>query len=617
MIRGGPPMVLEVEERDILARVGTWKGPRGPTVHVPLLLETRPTILTEPDDAAEAVLLRPGQQAPEGPLVVRDQGSVLRPSTAPSPTGEDHVIVPAEHPLPPSLADQLDEVPRTVTGEDGLVEVAHGPSGGLASQAPPCDGVEWVVLTSAAHLATRPDRFVDAVAATRRHAGPGRLVYLPGVATPRNLALLAYLGADVVDDVWCHLDAARGRLARPELAHVHHAGGATPQALARKNLELMRREVVLVRDTIVHGALRELVEVRVRSEPWQVAALRRLDHWYGDMLRSFCPVHRDKPLLALSRESLHRIEVTAWTDRLLERYSPPPSARVLVLLPCSARKPYSLSRTHRRLHQALSSVPNRAVVHEVILTSPLGAVPRELERTYPAAQYDIPVSGDWFPDEVERMHTLTTHIRATGRYDAVISHMGDGLAFLEEDPAVVRSRHDGEGPLETVALRRLADLVAEAASAAPRTGRRSRASEDLASLARFQFGPDAGAALMEGARADGRAPGWKLRDLNGLQRATVVPFRGLLSLTMEGAALVAATGHHRVWMEDFDLRGDLFAVGVRDVDIDLRPGEEAIIIHGQEVEAVGVARMGATEMLAAKRGIAVAVRHKRGGGGGK
>jgi predicted RNA-binding protein (TIGR00451 family) len=69
-------------------------------------------------------------------------------------------------------------------------------------------------------------------------------------------------------------------------------------------------------------------------------------------------------------------------------------------------------------------------------------------------------------------------------------------------------------------------------------------------------------------------------------------------------------------MDDFELRGDLFAVGVLDVDPGLRPEEEAVVIKGEAVVAVGVARMSAREMLAASRGTAVAVRHKRSGGDG-
>jgi archaeosine synthase len=472
-----------------------------------------------------------------------------------------------------------------------------------------------VVMASAASLVGRPPWFIDAVMRARERAGPGRLLYLPGVATPRNLALLSYLGVDVVDDIQCHLEAARGRRIRPELGHVHRPEAGTEGDLVTRNLSTMRAELTLVREVVEHSALRELVEVRVRSEPWQVAALRRVDRHHRNRLLPYCPVHREAPLLALSRESLERIEVTSWVESLMERYEPPANVRVLVLLPCSARKPYGDSRTHRRIAEVLANVPNRATVHEVILTSPLGAVPRELERMYPAAHYDIPVSGDWFPDEVERMRSLVEHIRTVGTYDAVISHLGPGLPFLEEDGSVSRSRTEGEGALDNDALRQLAALVTQSTSEALRTSKWERRLEDLASLARFQFGKEVARALLEDGQVAGRPPGLKLKGPDGDQRAMVVPARGRLSLTLSGAMLVAAAGHHRVWMDDFDLRGDLFAVGVIDADPGIRPGDEAVVVKGDLVVGVGVARMGTPEMLAAKRGTAVAMRHHQGGGG--
>jgi len=325
-------------------------------------------------------------------------------------------------------------------------------------------------------------------------------------------------------------------------------------------------------------------------------------------------VHRDTPLLALTRESLWRVEVTSWVDAIRERYSPPPSARVLLLLPCSARKPYSQSRSHRRFSDAMASVRNRWTVHEVILTSPLGAVPRELERTYPAAHYDIPVSGDWFPDEVERMRVLVEHIRGAGAYDVVISHMGEGLTFLEDDASVARTRRGGEGALDAEALGRLGDLVGEAASDADPVSARDRKREDAASLARFQFGPVAGDALLEGADIQGRPPAVRILSPKGHQRGMVVPARGRISLTIDGAVRISQLGGRRVWMDDFDLRGDLFAVGVANADPEIRPEEEVLVFRRDEPYAVGVARMSGEEMMAAGRGVAVSVRHRSKGG---
>jgi archaeosine synthase len=602
-------VVLDVEARDVLARTGSWKGPTGPAVGLPLLLETMP-----PYTGAEAILSRddPGT---EGPLVVQDLGSSLMPLDAGA--GWSHLTIPAEDPLPPSLADELDQVPLTFrTHPDGPVEVVHGASRRLVDEDAPPGSVEWTVLASAASLVGRPDRLVDAVATTRAWAGPSRLLYLPGMATPRNLALLSYMGADVVDDVMCRLESARGRLLRPELGHLHGPGDLVPEELEAKNLEIMRQEVGLVREAIAHSALRELVEARARSEPWQVAALRRLDQGHRDLLATHCPVHRDRPLLALTRESMHRIEVTMWVDTIMERYSPPPSAKVLLLLPCSARKPYSHSRTHRRIADALSRTRNRWAVHEVILTSPLGAVPRELERMYPAAHYDIPVSGDWFPDEVKRMRIMVDHIRQMGTYDVVINHMGEGLTFLTKDETVIPSRMEGEGALDRTALARLAKLATEAAWEAPKVNASRRKVEDVTSIARFQFGPVAAGHLLLGAVVEGRPPGYRIMSKSDGQLGMVVPAKGRISLTLAGAGRIAEMAGNRVWMDDFDLRGDLFAVGVLDADPGIRPGDEVTVLKGEEVMAVGVARMPSVEMLAASRGAAVAVRHKGGGGGG-
>ncbi len=600
-----------MEARDVLGRTGTWKGERGPRVELPLLLETG----VPPPGSAQALLTRDDPGAQEDLLVVRDLGSTLTPLEGGS--GWAHLEVPAEHPLPPSLADSLDDVPLVARLPDGAVEVVHGATARLAEEALPGEGVEWTVLASAASMVRHPDRFVDAVIATRRRAGPGRLLYLPGLATPRNLALLTYMGTDVVDDVMGRLEAARGRLVRPELGHLHGPDDMDPADVERRNLALMRQEVALVREVVAAGALRELVEVRARSEPWQVAALRRLDRHHRDLLLSFCPVHRDRPLLALSRESLHRVEVTAWVDAILSRYSPPSSARVLLLLPCSARKPYSQSRTHRRFADALEGVRNRWTVHEVVLTSPLGAVPRELERMYPAAHYDIPVSGDWFPDELERMREMVDHIRQMGSYDAVISHLGDSLGFLQDDPSVTSTRREGEGALDRAALDRLSSSVSEAAWTGDRVEARVRKFEDVSSIARVQFGREAADHLMHGATVEGRPPAYRIKEVGVGQRGMVVPARGRISLTLLGAGLIAAKAAHRVWMDDFDLRGDLFAVGVLEADPDIRPGEEVAVYREEELAAIGVARMPSVEMTTAKRGVAVAVRHRSSGGEGR
>src|SRR5206468_4425543 len=112
------------------------------------------------------------------------------------------------------------------------------------------------------------------------------------------------------------------------------------------------------------------------------AIVRHLDLREYGLVEAYTPVAGGE-MLAYASESLTRPEIVRFRRRIRERYGKPPSPRVLVLLPCSARKPYSTSRTHRRFRDAILSSADPSAVHEAIATSPLALIPRSLERSYP------------------------------------------------------------------------------------------------------------------------------------------------------------------------------------------------------------------------------------------
>ncbi len=129
-------------------------------------------------------------------------------------------------------------------------------------------------------------------------------------------------------------------------------------------------------------------------------------------------------------DSLRHPRITAWFDFILKDYQPalPPAARrVLLLLPCTATKPYILSTEHRRINAALLAAGFRAtapadpllrplraedepeelfslapllhpagvVIHRAVISEPLGLVPYEHMLAYPggvspAVLYDDP-----------------------------------------------------------------------------------------------------------------------------------------------------------------------------------------------------------------------------------
>jgi archaeosine synthase len=291
----------------------------------------------------------------------------------------------------------------------------------------------------------------------------------------------------------------------------------------------------------------------------------------------------------------------------MERWEPAPHKKVLLLIPCSAKKPYYTSKSHRTFEEVLLSIPNSCAIQELIITSPLGAVPRELELFYPAAQYDIPVTGNWDKEEVAMVQGLVKRAASFG-FSKIISHLGSESGFVQEVVECVDTTQ-GQGTTTAEALERMrSELVAacEAVDKAPRAADRV---EFMRSQARYQFGK-AGEALLDGCTVVGKYPYLKFIKGN-TQIGMLTPDRGMLSLTMDGGAVLLEQGINTVQMGDFDLGGNLFAVGVSDADSNIRTGDEVAMVRNGQLEGVGVAAMSGPEMAGSKRGEAVRVRHKR------
>jgi archaeosine synthase alpha-subunit len=287
------------------------------------------------------------------------------------------------------------------------------------------------------------------------------------------------------------------------------------------------------------------------------------------------------------------------------RFSKPPSARLLLLLPCSARKPYSASRSHRRFREAILASGNPNAIHEVIVTSPLGLVPRELERFYPARAYDIPVTGDWNRDEATMVtEDLKAFVAANG-YDSVILHLGAEEPIVQAAlPGAVAT--GGGRPTSDDSLATLTKALRDATANLARVSSGQRFAETMTSIARFQFG-EAGLALVRNATYRGRFP--DVHVISEGRQVAMHTARGLLSLTLEGGNVLSQSGAYCVEIEDFVPKGNVFAVGVTDASDDIRVVDDVVVRHEGQVRAVGTACMNPREMRDSERGQAVRVRH--------
>ncbi len=144
--------------------------------------------------------------------------------------------------------------------------------------------------------------------------------------------------------------------------------------------------------------------------------------------------------------------------------------------------------------------------------------------------------------------------------------------------------------------------------------------QKLRSIANYQFGSGVGRVLFPEnieVRFSSRTGKVKEVYLDGKLLATLKP-TGNLSLTVEGFKRIVksfAPPRFRVVVQkeavEFVRKGrDVFAKYVKDVDLEIRPGEEVVVVDdNDEVLAVGKAVLSGREMLAFKRGVAVKVRH--------
>jgi len=513
----------------------------------------------------------------------------------------------------------LPYVPSALRSEPALelpAQEISGPKGVLvhpfSTKSP--ETADVYVLANASAL-KNPRDLVAAVINVRDAIAPDTALYAPSLATPANLALLVYLGIDLFDSTRMTADGLLGRYHTrdgvwnaKELAELPclcescrrmASGERTAKLLIAHNIQKLEEELLSVREAVRSECIREYVERQVRVTPEQTTTLRLLDAEHSYLERR-TPIIRKSTFYANCSESLGRVEVTRFAERVIERYRAPKSD-VLLLLPCSAKKPYSLSRSHRLFAESVGS--HRRYLHELILTSPLALVPRELEEAYPAASYDVPVTGRWDREERAWLACCLEAYLKKNRYARIVAHLDGELEQAVKDSGLDATYTGGGtgGP----ALARLTEAVSEACHGAARLPDlrllRYRAHAD------FYFGSGASDLLLSGKII---VRGREIQDEQKRPLAATTP-SGLIALSLAGAARLEKLGKYIVSIGNFLPKGSLLAPGVVDADEQIRPGDD-VIVAGEKAFGVGRAKMSGWEMKSSKRGVAVEIRQIKG-----
>jgi archaeosine synthase len=175
-----------------------------------------------------------------------------------------------------------------------------------------------------------------------------------------------------------------------------------------------------------------------------ISTLKILDNQYKDVLKLETPITQtNKAVNCLGPSSYNRPDFQAFRERLVKNFIPEPWTRVIILIPCSAKKPYSDSKSHRRFQKILRKFAEFPDFQEIILTSPLGAIPRQLENIYPVNSYDISVTGDWDNKEIEiAVEMLVSLLERFDDRIPVLCHFKDPgyLKIVEEARSKVKNK---------------------------------------------------------------------------------------------------------------------------------------------------------------------------------
>jgi archaeosine synthase len=442
-----------------------------------------------------------------------------------------------------------------------------------------------------------PRNYVDWLITLKEKTPVDTAWYAPASALPSTVHILCYSGFDLFDFRAVDLKTARNLFCTPEgefPADALGSGICTCTGCRQNDLQMHNRqallhEIALVTRFIEESRLRDLVESRCRLNAAHVAIMRHLDNQYPFMeLRQ--PIARSGVMRANSGESLQRAEVRRFAERVLTRYIPP-KTDVAVLLPCSAKKPYTLSQSHRKFQQAIAG---RA--HELIVTSPLGLVPRELECVYPAGHYDVPVTGYWDAEECAVIAGILARYFRRHKYRRIIAHLDGGahkVARMAADQCGITLEYSClEHPTSDSALNSLDSALA---------GERRIKDDRLHGMVSYQFDCDLDT---KGTTVRGHYPELFYSKKN-VQIFSIDTGTGLLRPTFDGWNLIPKG--YRVYIDDFIPEGDVLIPGVVKADSEIRDGDEVFVI-GARAHATGRAALPADEILRSRRGVAVHVR---------
>ncbi len=298
-------------------------------------------------------------------------------------------------------------------------------------------------------------------------------------------------------------------------------------------------------------------------------------------------------VICSSEESLYRPEAVRWRQRM-EMMKP--VGETIILLPCSMKKPYSNSKSHQIFRKVTRSF------QELIVTSPFGICPRELENTFPIQSYDVSTTGSWSESEINETGKL---IKKYCGDKKVIAHLHGGYldsceAYMDD---FILTCKNGK-PTSPDSMYNLRIELKNH----QKINMRQKVLNELRSIAMYQFGQKAYDFIPDNVKTSGRYH--KKIMVNGTQIALLNKDYGLYRLNLAGGEILKDLGVNIVEI-DFNLETNtVFAPGIKKADHNIIPSDEVVVVKDNTVVGVGKAVLTGKEMEECGNGIGVKIKHR-------
>jgi len=260
-----------------------------------------------------------------------------------------------------------------------------------------------------------------------------------GRILPKFYPLIVYLGIDLIDSSYllflsaenfydtieyllpiyklknlpCSCSACRGSL--PKLLENKYSNEKI-DLLSEHNLITANIYMNKIKQYLKFEDYRAFIEKSSLDDTNLISMLKILDKEFYDFTKFETPIQQKGNIIrCLGPSSYYRLDFQQFRERTIKSFEPEPWTNLIIILPCSAKKPYSESKSHKIFYRIIRKFPEFPNFQEFILTSPLGCIPRQLENIYPVNSYDVSVTGEWDNEEVNIASEML--IRIIEKYD--------------------------------------------------------------------------------------------------------------------------------------------------------------------------------------------------------